>query len=270
MIRYLVISQILFLALTGPVWAQVQRVVDIPTRPGVTQRFIFIQPEKPKAAVMLYPGGPGGQGGLQITSSGRFKGEGPMGNFLQRARQMFASKGLMVALVDAPSDRQNPPYLGGGFRVKPMHAADAKFLIAWLKKQANVPVWLIGNCSGTFSAASIAARLAPANGGPDGLVLTSTQLTNEPGKRGVSELPGLVKIEIPTLVVHHKLDGCAHCKPAGLSHLMERLTAASRKELILVEGGKNEGNPCETLAYHGFNGIEREVADRIAEWITRK
>ena len=262
--------QLLAFALTSQVWAQTKRVVDIPTRPGVTQRFLLLEPEQPKAAVILFPGGAGGQGGINITLSGNFKGEGPMGNYLQRARQMFASNGLMVALVDAPSDRQKPPYLGGGFRTKPEHAADIKALIAWLKHQANIPVWLIGNCAGTFSAASIAVRLSGKSGGPDGIVLTATQVTYAPGVPSVSKMPGLDRIQVPTLVVHHKLDGCERCKPADLPRLMNKLTASPRKELIIVEGGKSEGDPCESLSYHGFNGIEQEVADRIAEWILRK
>jgi hypothetical protein len=45
---------------TSTVLAQPARTVDIPTRPGVTQRFLLIAPEKPKAAVILFAGGDGG------------------------------------------------------------------------------------------------------------------------------------------------------------------------------------------------------------------
>jgi hypothetical protein len=31
----------------------------------------------------------------------------------------------------------------------------------------------------------------------------------------------------------------------------------------------NHGDPCEGRAYHGFNGIEREVVEKIAAWIVR-
>jgi hypothetical protein len=50
---------------------------------------------------------------------------------------------------------------------------------------------------------------------------------------------------------------------------MNKLTAAPRKELISVEGGQSKGDPCEAMAYHGFNGIEQLVVTKIAEWITR-
>ena len=49
--------------------------------------------------------------------------------------------------------------------------------------------------------------------------------------------------------------------------VLERLTATSRKELMAFDGGISVGDPCEARAYHGFNGIEREVIERIATWI---
>jgi dienelactone hydrolase len=207
----------------------------------------------------------GGHGGLQITSTGVFKwGEK---NFLVRSRQLFASNGLMAAVVDAPSDRQNPPYLGG-FRQQPEHVADIKAVIAWLKDQANIPVWLVGTSRGTQSAAFIATQLTPADGGPDGVVLTSTILTDK-RSRPVPKMP-LGKIQVPTLIVHHKQDGCDLCRYADLPELMEKLTAVPRKELLTFEGGRSQGDPCEAMAYHGFNALEQEVVTKIAEWITRK
>ena len=251
------------LAFPSQLWAQTQRIVDIPTRPGVTQRMVVIEPEKPKAAVVLFAGG---HGGLQISSTGDFKwGER---NFLVRTRRLFSSNGLMVAVVDAPSDRQKPPYLGG-FRQTPEHVADIRAVIAWVRQQANIPVWLVGTSRGTQSTAFIATQLASADGGPDGIVLSSTMLTDKPGNRPVPEMR-LDKIQIPTLVAHHKLDGCDHCQYGDISRLMEKLTNASRKELITFIGGKNQGDPCEAMAYHGFNDIEQEVVKKISDWIEEK
>ena len=248
------------LAFPSQVWAQTERIVDIPTRPGVTQRMVVIEPEKPKAAVVLFAGG---HGGLQISSTGDFKwGER---NFLVRTRRLFSSNGLMVAVVDAPSDRQKPPYLGG-FRQTPEHVADIRAVIAWVRQQANIPVWLVGTSRGTQSTAFIATQLSSADGGPDGIVLSSTILTDKPGNRPVTEMP-LDKIKIPTLVVHHKRDGCEHCKYGDIPRLMEKLTNASRKELLTVDGGKSHGDPCEAMAYHGFNDIEQTVVKQIADWI---
>jgi len=259
--RLILLLQLALLAISSPLWAQTQRVVDIPTRPGVTQRMVVLGVEKPKASVVLLAGG---HGGLQITGSGVFKwGEK---NFVVRSRQLFASHGLTVAVVDAPSDRQNHPFLGG-FRQKPEHVADIKAVIAWLKQQAGIPVWLVGTSRGTQSAAFIATQLAPADGGPEGIVLTSSILADT-RSRPLPKMP-LGRIQVPTLVVHHKQDGCEHCKYTDLPQLMDKLTAAPRKELLTFEGGRSEGDPCEAMAYHGFNGIEEDVVAKIAQWITR-
>jgi pimeloyl-ACP methyl ester carboxylesterase len=235
-----------------------QRVVDIPTRPGVTQRMLVLTPSTPKASVILFAGG---HGGLQIFPNGSFKwGEG---NFLVRTRQLFADQGLTVAVVDAPSDRQSPPYLGG-FRQKPEHAADIKAVIAWMREQSGVPVWLVGTSRGTQSAAYIATEL-PGPEGPDGIVLSSTILVDEKG-RSVPDMP-LGKIRIPVLVVHHEQDGCPLCAFANVPALMAKLDNAPKKELLAFKGGENKGDPCEAMAYHGFNGLDREVVPQIAGWI---
>ena len=239
-----------------------QKVVDIPTRPGVTQRFVYLAPEGPKASVILFAGG---HGGLQILTNGSFKwGEG---NFLVRTRQLFAQNALSVVVVDAPSDRQAASFLGG-FRQKPEHVADIKAVIAWLKQQANVPVWLVGTSMGTLSAAFIATQAGPGEGGPDGLVLTSTIVSLD-GGRPVPAMP-LQKIAIPVLVVHHENDGCKYCAYPQVRGMMEKLSSAPKKELLTFKGGESRGDPCEAFAYHGFNGLEKEVVAGIAEWIRPK
>jgi dienelactone hydrolase len=240
----------------------IQKVVDIPTRPGVTQRFLYLAPESPQASVILFAGG---HGGLQILPTGGFKwGET---NFLVRTRQLFVKNGLSVAVVDAPSDRQAAPFLGG-FRQKPEHVADIKAVIAWLKQQANVPVWLVGTSMGTLSAAFIATQVRPGDGGPDGLVLTSTIMSLE-GGRPVPAMP-LQNVAVPVLVVHHEKDGCKLCAYAQIPGLMEKLSSTPKKELMTFKGGENRGDPCEAFAYHGFNGLEKEVVAKIAEWIRTK
>ena len=241
--------------------ALAQKVVDIPTRPGVTQRLIIISPANPKAAVVLFSGG---LGGLQIFPNGSFKLSER--NFLVRTRQLFADQGLLVALVDAPSDRQSPPYLGG-FRQKPEHAADIKAVIAWLREQSKVPIWLVGNSAGTVSVAYVATELL-GHDGPDGIVLTSTVVVdyNNPA---VTVMP-LEKIRTPVLVVHHEQDGCGCCPFTDVPSLMERLANAPRKQVLSFNGGQNRDEPCGAMAYHGFNGLEGDVVQEIAAWILAK
>jgi hypothetical protein len=254
-----VIAAVLFAVLAQGTEAQAaQGVVDIPTRPGVTQRFLVLSPHDPKATVILFAGG---HGGLQMQANGSLAwGEG---NFLVRARQLFADQGLVVIVVDAPSDRQSAPFLGG-FRQRPEHAADIKAVIAWAREQTKVPVWLVGTSRGTQSAAFIATALERVEG-PDGLVLTSTILSDDRG-RPVPAMP-LDKIRIPVLVVHHEQDGCSLCAFREIPTLMGKLGNAPKKQLLSFTGGENRGDPCEARAYHGFNGLERDVVAQTARWI---
>jgi len=230
-------------------------VVDIPTRTGVTQRFLFLSPPDPKGAVILFAGG---DGGLHISSNGTMAWGS--GNFLVRSRQLFAENGLAVAVVDAPSDRGSL----SGFRQTLEHAADIKAVIAWLKQRSDVPVWLVGTSRGTQSAAYIATQLVDKSG-PDGVVLTSTILTDNT-ERPVPDMD-LGRLKVPVLVVHHERDGCKHCDRVLLPRLMKKLNCAPCEELITFKGGRDEGDPCQAFAHHGFNGIEKEVVQRIAQWI---
>lgn len=248
--------------LVSPAWAQGERVVDVSSRPGVTQRFLLIEPANARAAVILFAGG---HGGLQIALDGKL-GWGA-GNFLVRTRQMLASHGLIVATLDAPSDRQSPPFLAG-FRQGRNHAADVKAVIAHLRQQAPVPVWLMGTSRGTQSAAFLATELPRETGGPDGLVLTSTILTDKAGRPVPAMALNFVKV--PVLVVHHRQDGCEHCKATDLPLLMDKLAASPRKELLVFEGGSvRNPDPCEAFTHHGYLGIEQDVVAKIAAWIAR-
>lgn len=237
------------------------RVVDIPTRAGVTQRFLLIPSPEPTAALVLFVGG---HGGLQFTEAGSPRWGN--NNFLMHSARLFASQGFTVAMIDAPSDRQSPPFLSG-FRQTPEHVADVKAVITWLKEQTRLPVWLVGTSRGTQSVAASATALTT-GGGPDGIVLTSTIL-NDPRSRSVPDMR-LESLSVPVLVVHHEQDACRVCLFRDMPRMMEKLAATPRKALITFRGGENQGDPCEALSYHGYNGLENDVVTRIGSWITSR
>jgi pimeloyl-ACP methyl ester carboxylesterase len=251
----------LFAIASSAVAQLAQKVVDIPTRPGITQRLLVLAPADPKAVVVLFAGG---HGGLQLGADGTINWG--RGNFLVRSRQRFVDQGLMVALLDAPSDRQAPPYLAG-FRQTPEHAADVKAVIAWLRESAKVPVWLVGTSRGTQSVGYLATELTGASG-PDGIVLTST-IVRDDKSRSVPAMP-LERIRVPVLVVHHEQDGCMLCAFSDVPALIQKLATAPRSQLLSFKGGDNKGDPCEALAYHGYNGLEGDVVRQVAAWILAK
>jgi pimeloyl-ACP methyl ester carboxylesterase len=228
----------------------------IPTRPGVTDAFILVRPSgAPVASVILFAGG----NGLLALGSGK---PGLGGNFLVRNRARFAGQGLLVAVVDTPSD--HPAGLDG-FRTSAAHAEDIRAVIAALRQEAPVPVWLIGTSMGTVSAANGAARLS--TGGPDGLVLTSTVTR---AGRARPESVGDVRlgdVRVPTLIVHHKNDACQSTPYADTPALL-RDFKVTRKELLAFDGGDPpQSGPCDARAAHGYFGIDAQVVDAIVAWI---
>lgn len=88
------------------------------------------------------------------------------------------------------------PFLNG-FRQTTEHVADVKAVIAWLRRTAKVPVWLVGTSRGTQSVAYIATDLTGAEG-PDGVVLTSTILVDK--KSTPVPAMALGNIRVPVLV----------------------------------------------------------------------
>lgn len=252
MMRYIVAFMLVLLSVYA------QNVVDIPTRSGVKERVLVLSPQNPKAVVILFAGG---HGGLQISDDGKFGwGEG---NFLVRTRELFAKEGLMVVIVDAPSDRQREPYLNG-YRQTAEHLEDIRSTIAWVKTQTKAPIWLVGTSRGTQSVAYFATE---EKASIKGIVLTSTILT-DPKSKAVPKM-ALENITIPTLVVHHENDGCSHCSFSDMPSLMNGLTKSQTKELMVFSGGQTKGDPCNAFGYHGFNGIEQDVVSKIARWIVQ-
>ena len=260
MLRRIFLAMAALAALCGHAAAQnAQQVVDLPTRAGVTQRLLVLEPAVPPKAVVLSFAG--GHGGLQIGPSGSMAwGEG---NFVVRTRALLAEQGLVVAVVDAPSDKQSPPYLAGN-RQTPEHVADIRAAIAWARQTYRLPVWLLGTSRGTQSVAYLATELQGTDG-PDGMVLTSS-IATDPKGRSVNAM-ALEKVRIPVLVLHHEQDGCKLCAFADAQAIVPKLVNAPRTQFIGVRGGSTRGDPCEAWAYHGYNGIEAEVVRQIGAWI---
>lgn len=237
--------------------------VTLQTRDGVEQGYLLIQPEAPGAAVVLFAGGKGAlnlSDGLFGVSIGWGKN-----NFLVRSRDAFAAHGLMVAVVDAPSDRQGTRGMLGGFRDSQEHVTDIDAVIVDLRRRADVPVWLVGTSRGTESATRLALDSQQK---PHGLVLTSS--ISEPNDNGtaVTEM-ALGRIGIPTLIAAHESDGCNKTPPEGAEEIRAGLSHADKVEVKYFSGGDEQSAPCKAMSHHGFLGIEDEVVQHIADFIRR-
>ena len=239
-------------------WAADQLVALQLARSGVSTSFWWMPREGAQTTLLLISGGAGGMG---------FDGKEPRSdNFLVRTRELFAVKGFNVAVLGLSTDMRD---LTQEVRTSNDHAQDVLAVVKAIRTVSSRPVWLVGTSRGTFSAA--AAAILDQGQVVDGIVLTSGYPAGMLKLRAGS-LPqqGVETIKVPTLVYHHKNDGCRETLATGVSGMVAALANAPTKKLWLVEGGgPPSGNPCQPRGYHGFVGMEQQAIDDIASWINR-
>ena len=225
----------------------------VPTREGVTTTLFWEPVPDAKATVFLFPGGAGGFGKVE---EGKATGQ----NFLVRSESYFIANGFNVAIFGRPSDSQDLDYAD---RISDSHMADVRKVLEFVKRKADVPVWIVGTSRGTISAAAAAINLP---GEMAGVVLTSSVVSYK--KPGAVPKQDLDRIKVPVLILHHAKDACPLCQPFEVPAILRGLKNAPIKKEIMVSGGVNPtGNVCEALHWHGFIGMEHEAVDLIADWI---
>ena len=156
-----------------------------------------------------------------------------------------------------------------GFRTSREHAVDIGAVIARLRHDDAVPVWLVGTSMGTVSAASVAARLGAE--GPDGLVLISSVTRTHPYMReSLTRFPwsaSACRRSWSTTVAI----ACETARYEDAADLPSRLTGGQARGARSA-GGRSAGSsglPCGPESPHAFLGIEDVLFDRVASWITR-
>lgn len=228
----------------------------LPTRDGVKLPVWLIAPANATDIVILFSGG---GGVLEITD----KGIKHKTNFLIRTRQMFADRGLVVAIPDKPTDRADL----FNFRTTAEHAEDIKVLMQFLRQRfPGKPLWLVGTSRGTISVASVAARIQ-GKAGPDGIVLTSSLTRGGINNYDSLQNVDLASIRVPTLIVHNKLDECRFTPFSDAEELTGKLRSVKIKAFKAFNGGQSPGDPCQPESYHGYMGIEKPVVNSIVAWI---
>lgn len=239
-----------------------EQLLEISTPRGTSQKLLLIKPGNPKATAILFAGGKGALNLSKGLFGSPYIGWGK-NNFLVRTREALARHGLMVATVDAPSDRQGKKGMSGGFRSSPEHVADIDAVIARLRKIADAPIWLVGTSRGTESVTNIALNSTQR---PHGLVLTSSMTVGDAKGKAVTDFD-LSAIRIPTLVTHHEEDGCRKTLPEDVESIVTGLRNAPVVKTEWFSGGWERSKPCQARSHHGYLGIEDQVVDAIAQFI---
>ena len=223
----------------------------IETRPGVTVTFDLVVPEKAPALVLLFDGG-GGK--IRANSKG----------FAQVAQGIFPTKGIASALLDAPSDQRD--FMGGmhpRFRMSEGHITDIDTVIAKLRAQTGLPVWILGISLGSRSVGAYAVQRSERIA----RVIFLSSSTKSPRGKPVDAFP-LHRVTVPVLAVAHEGDACPGTPPEGAERIAAAATAASVSETKIFSGGHNSSRePCRPRTHHTFFGIENRVVTEIAKFI---
>jgi hypothetical protein len=232
MMRALAVLAIL-LAGAGSVAAQNVTGVSVE---GVNAALLMPAGGKARGAIVLLAGG---DGQIGVGSDGSIAKQG---NQLVRTRQAYAGRGFAVLVPDAN-----------------VNVAAAVKLMA-----KYGPVTLVGTSRGTQRAArGIAAGARPAR-----LVLTSGFLSNASGDSdNVANILGSPTGLPPTLVVHHRRDGCRVTRPEGVEPFLA--WAKGKARVVWLAGGRDDGNPCQARGHHGFAGIDGQVVSAVAGFAAR-
>jgi len=173
----------------------------------------------------------GGDGNIRAGDHGDIHGMN--GNQLVRTRHAYAARGLAVLVADAGTDLNSAvQYMGA------------------IKR----PVTVVATSLGTIRAARGIANGAR----PDALVLTSGFLSQESGVGyNVMSIIGSPAAVPRTLVIRRTQDMCRRTVPGGGAAVLK--WSGGRARVTWVSGGSSQGDACEALSHHGFNGIDGQI-----------
>src|SRR5258707_10306317 len=105
------------------------QIVTLKTRGESTQSYLLLADPgaAPKGVAVMFPGG---QGQVRLPAELSQLDLNPRGNFLVRTREMFREPELAVAIIDAPSDRQQAG-MDDGFRTGREHSDDLAAVVTY-------------------------------------------------------------------------------------------------------------------------------------------
>ena len=224
------------------------QVFDVPHNAGEPTRTLLIEAKKPKAVVLLFPGG-GGK--AVISESGAIKSR----HTFVRSLDLWSQYQIDAVLVDSPYDLGD--LRRGNLRGRDDHLTRVDEVLSFYKAKLGLPIWIFGHSMGSSTATYYANELAKAKGKLNGVIvagsINSASLDDD--------------VSLPVLGIHHQDDACAGTPVSATRRIIEGRPAKYVSKLEIIEGGISEGNVCDSFAYHGFNQTEPELVKRAAQFI---
>jgi hypothetical protein len=231
-------------------------VEDLPLQGGGFQRVLYSPARRDtKGIIVMFPGG---TGEIDIEKSGRVKNAK---NFVVRSDDLWRERGYGIVLVDALEHQSMR-----GQRSSTAYADLTKRIIEFARRQANVPVWVLGTSQG-----SIAAMNAASHAGVTqiaGLILTeSVSILGGSHETVFDAHPE--DVHVPSLVVANVDDRCNVAPPSMAQSIAQAIRHAPTTVLTVSGGEQRSRDDCASLSPHGYYGIEEKVVDNIVDWMQK-
>jgi pimeloyl-ACP methyl ester carboxylesterase len=232
-----------------------ERVVNLPLGGGLSQRVLYVAPSRPRATLVMLPGGTGEVG---VRRDGDLRHDD---NFVVRTRAAWVARGYAVLIPDT-IDQANLR----GARSSTAYGRVVDELVAYAHARAAAPVFLLGTSQGTIAAMNAAAHAPP--GLIAGLVLTEAvsmpgQLSTETVFDGDPQ-----GVRVPALIVANRDDACNVAPPSMARRIAAAMARSPEARVLMVDGGVQRSHKaCGSLSPHGYYGIEEKVVGAIGAWL---
>ena len=105
---------------------------------------------------------------------------------------------------------------------------------------------------------------------PDAAVISSGALMGSDSGGSASSLGDMGRINVPVLLLRHRLDACRVTPPADADRFKALLTGAPKVDIVTLEGGGPKGSTadvCGASHYHGFYGIDDQAVAATVQWL---
>lgn len=234
-----------------------ERVVNIPLRDGGSVRALFCAPARPRAILIMLPGGAGDIG---LGQDGRIRHGN---NFVVRTRDLWNRRHYAVLIPDTLNHANLR-----GHRNSASYARVIEDLLTFTHKEGTSPVFLLGTSQGAIAAANGAAHASPDT--LAGVVLSESVSVMGGSKETVFSAP-LQDIHAPVLIVANQHDRCNVAPPQNADRIAAALTGSPDVQILRVTGGLTQSKKtCGSLSPHGYFGIEEDVIAKISAWMETK
>lgn len=224
------------------------QVFDVGLNDEPPTRTLYVPASSAKAVVLLFPGG---GGVLRLDDEGNTKSQ----HTFVRSANLWKQYDIDAVLVDSPYDLGNERL---DRRPLKNHLERIRATANFYKQKTGLPIWMFGHSRGTVSVTRYANQWKDNSGSVEGLIVAGTLhsalLDSD--------------VALPVLAIHHKDDKCRVTPPSASESLIAgRVKNASKSKLVLIDGGEDTGDPCQSFSHHGFNAREAELINAAADFI---